>query len=54
MEKELNPNPCEYYDRYKGIYPPRCGCQPCRDKYAALHPTTYGILENFGKRDNSL
>jgi hypothetical protein len=24
---------CSYADKYKAIYPPRCGCKTCKDKW---------------------
>jgi len=24
---------CSYYKKYKAIYPPKCGCNACNEKY---------------------
>jgi hypothetical protein len=29
----VNTEPCRNFSRYKGIYPPKCGCMHCEDVY---------------------
>lgn len=39
--------PCRHFKDYKAIYPPKCKCKPCHDKYAAIpaQPTDKDAME---------
>lgn len=33
----LKTKPCKHFKIYKAIYPPKCNCQPCKDKWNTKH-----------------
>jgi hypothetical protein len=41
----MNPDPCQYFQKYKAIHKPRCGCLPCDNKYRER----LEIVEKFGR-----
>lgn len=50
----MREKPCKNYSRYKGVYVPRCGCEPCWDKYffnnvGEVAAAEFG-LRKFGNR----
>lgn len=35
LQQKLDEKPCKYFKKYKAVYPPKCGCKPCHDKWDA-------------------
>lgn len=40
---------CRYYNTYKAIYPPKCGCEACWNKWLSIGRAKAAKLERIRK-----
>ncbi len=42
---------CKYFDSYQAIYPPRCGCRACNDKWNTKQEESKRQAEQIRRRE---